>query len=79
MSSKPILIKAGDPRVKLGMYNTPPIVDIRVVAEFEYQLMLKLIERAAKLISNNIDNTSSNFDLERINWLEDYSEWSADI
>jgi len=50
--SKPILIKAGDSRVRLGFPGTPPKVDCRVVAEDEYQEMLYLLKTAEGLVGN---------------------------
>lgn len=37
--TEPILIKAGDSRVKLGIKNEPPKVDCRVIAEDLYQTL----------------------------------------
>ena len=75
MSVKPELIKAGDARVKLGICNQPPKVDIRVVAEEEYQKMIKLLERAEKLVGNPATNISSSIDLSCESWQKDYQEW----
>lgn len=41
LGPEPLLIKAGDPRVKLGFTNTPPKVDCRVVAESYYQYLIE--------------------------------------
>ncbi len=40
---QPLLIKAGDRRLLLGMLKMPPELDCRVVAEDYYQNMLKEI------------------------------------
>lgn len=77
MSTKPKLIKAGDARVKLGFFNKPPKVDIRVVAEDEYQRMINLLERAATLVGNPATNISSSTDLACDSWQKDYLEWKA--
>ena len=42
--SEPVLTKAGDHRVKLGVMKHSPKVDCRVVAEEYYQSMLEEIE-----------------------------------
>ena len=75
-SRKPVLIKAGDTRVKLGVFSEPPKVDIRVVAEEEYQRMIKLIERAEMLVGNPATNISSSIDLACESWHKDYLEWN---
>lgn len=67
--SKPILIKAGDPRVKLGYLSKPPQVDIRVVEEGEYQRMISLISDAGKLINLNEDTPPVR------KWTEEYRNW----
>jgi hypothetical protein len=77
MSVKPELIKAGDARVKLGIYNESPKVDIRVVAEDEYQRMIKLLERAEMLVGNPATNISSSTDLACESWQKDYQEWKS--
>ncbi len=71
MSKKPILIKAGDPRVMLGYLSQPPAVDIRVVAEEEYQRMISLISDANKLINANEINPVHC----RHKWTEEYRNW----
>lgn len=38
---EPELIKAGDERVLLGMLRTPPKLDVRVVEEENYKLLIK--------------------------------------
>jgi len=60
MSTKPQLIKAGDTRVKLGIFNEPPKVDIRVIAEEEYQRIIKLLERANMIINDSKNNILAN-------------------
>lgn len=77
MAVKPQLIKAGDTRVKLGIYNEPPKVDIMVVAEEEYQRMIKLLERAETLVGNPATNISSSIDLACESWQKDYKEWKS--
>ena len=69
MSKKPILIKAGDPRVTLGYLSQPPAVDIRVVHEDEYQRMISLISDAGKLINLNEDTPPVR------KWTEEYRNW----
>ena len=46
--AEPILIKAGDTALKIGL--EPPQVDCRVVAEDYYQRMIKKIEQRDKLL-----------------------------
>jgi hypothetical protein len=65
MSKKPELIKAGDTRVKLGIFNQPPKVDIRVVAEEEYQRMIELLERKNLIMEIH----------KELDWQEDYKNW----
>lgn len=60
MSVKPELIKAGD---------------TRVVADDEYQRMIKLLERAATLVGNPGTNISSSTDFACESWHKDYQEW----
>jgi hypothetical protein len=38
---EPELIKAGDERVKLGFASAPPLVDCRVIAEDNYQILME--------------------------------------
>ena len=77
MSTKPVLIKAGDTRVKLGICNQPPKVDCRVVAEDEYQRMINLLERAEMLVGNPATNISSSTDFACESWQKDYLEWKS--
>jgi len=77
MSVKPELIKAGDPRVKLGIYNEPPKVDIRVVSEEEYQRMITLLDRAEMLVGNPGTNISSSTDLACESWQKDYLDFKS--
>lgn len=42
----PELIKAGDERLKLGHpFSSPPKVDCRVVSEYNYQQILKILQK----------------------------------
>ena len=75
MSTKPELIKAGDLRVKLGYNNEPPKVDIRVVAEDEYQRMIMLLKKAKNLVGHPATNISASIDLACENWQKDYHDW----
>ena len=43
---EPVLIKAGDRRVLLGMFARPARVDIRVVADELYQEMIKALKKS---------------------------------
>ena len=47
---EPELIKAGDPRLKLGVLGQPPLVDCRVVAEANYQCLLSEIKEKDLII-----------------------------
>ena len=77
MSTKPELIKAGDLRVKLGYNNEPPKVDIRVVAEDEYQRMIMLLKEAKNLVGHPATNISASTDLACENWQKDYDDWMS--
>ena len=77
MSTKPELIKAGDTRVKLGFLEQPPKVDCRVIAEDEYQRMIKLLERARGLVGNPGTNISSSTDFACEDWQKDYEDWKS--
>ncbi len=72
---KPELIKAGDTMVKLGHYNEPPKVDIRIVSDYEYQIMIMLLEQAERLIKNPGANISSSEELNFAKWHIDYDRW----
>jgi len=54
-----------------------PKVDIRVVAEEEYQRMIKLLDRAENLVGNPATNISSGTDLACESWQKDYLEWKS--
>ena len=46
---EPILIKAGDERVLLGVFRKPPKVDCRVVSEKKYQELLYASTKAEEV------------------------------
>ncbi len=47
---QPILIKAGDTRLRLGELGRPPLFDCRVIAEEEYQLLLSAYKATPELL-----------------------------
>ncbi len=42
---EPILIKAGDIRLKLGFFEKPPCCDVRVITEENYQLLKRAYDK----------------------------------
>ena len=43
---EPILIKAGDQRLGLGMSKQPPLIDCRVIADVNYQMLKKAYDKS---------------------------------
>jgi len=75
---KPILIKAGDNRIKLGLDGTPPLVDCRVVAEDEYQEMIYLLRSAEGLVGNPGTGISYSTDEAAELWQRRYKQWKEE-
>lgn len=55
---KPIHIKAGDRKVKLGILENPPKVDCVIISTEQYNEMLSLIEKADSLVGSSADMDS---------------------
>ena len=61
---EPILIKAGSNLVKLGLTSQSPLVDCRVIAEDNYQLLKKAYDNNPELLEC-LDYVLGSFSLER--------------
>ena len=50
----PYLIKANDPRVKLGFDSQPTQMDCRVISEYNYQFIVNLLTEIKSIDSNKM-------------------------
>lgn len=50
----PYLIKANDPRVKLGFHSQPTQMDCRVISEDNYQFIVNLLTEIKSIDSNKM-------------------------
>lgn len=75
--TKPILIKAGDKRVRIGREMKPPKVDCRIISEYTYQKMVKMLEDASHLVGSPRVGISSSTDIACEKWGKEYKDWSG--
>lgn len=75
MSAKPKLIHAGSKLLGLGVLQTPPPKDCRVVAEEEYQRMMSLLQKASRLLVYAAVRLPSDQTLEMEEWENNYNDF----
>lgn len=78
---EPALIKAGDDRVKLGIFNEYPKVDCRVLSEETYQELKKAYDNECNGNPANSDNANcAIFDVSNLvdllTWMQEQNEYS---